>query len=183
MTYIAILHDVFLAFHAQLAGFLRRVQAARLDHVVVAGNCFASLRQKLRGTPCRAYISDMQLEVVDPGLVLSGTNQRYGARGQLRILPQSKLRLRDHDFEVKEGSVRFEDPNRFDIDRELMSSLTFSIGPHICLGMHLARMEMRALFAELLPRLDSIELAGTPRNTRSNFVSGLKSLPVKYRMK
>ena len=55
---------------------------------------------------------DMQLEVVDPGLVLSGTNQRFGARGQLRILPQSKLRLRDHDFEVKEGSVRFEDPNR-----------------------------------------------------------------------
>jgi translocation and assembly module TamB len=55
---------------------------------------------------------EMQLEVVDPGLVLSGTNQRYGARGLLRILPQSKLRLRDHDFEVKEGSVRFDDPNR-----------------------------------------------------------------------
>ncbi len=55
---------------------------------------------------------EMQLEVVDPGIVLSGTNQRYGARGLLRILPQSKLRLRDHDFEVKEGSVRFDDPNR-----------------------------------------------------------------------
>ncbi|MFO0591238.1 MAG: translocation/assembly module TamB domain-containing protein [Polyangiaceae bacterium] len=55
---------------------------------------------------------DMQLEVVEPGLALSGTNQRYGARGLLKILPQSKLRLRDHDFEVKEGSVRFEDPNR-----------------------------------------------------------------------
>jgi translocation and assembly module TamB len=55
---------------------------------------------------------DMQLEVVEPGLVLSGTNQRFGARGLLRILPQSKLRLRDHDFEVKEGTVKFDDATK-----------------------------------------------------------------------
>jgi cytochrome P450 len=48
--------------------------------------------------------------------------------------------------------------------------------------MHLARMEIKALFAELLPRLHEIELAGAPQNTRSNFVSGLKALPVRYRM-
>jgi cytochrome P450 len=46
--------------------------------------------------------------------------------------------------------------------------------------MHLARMEIAALFRELLPRLKQIELAGAPRNTRSNFVSGLKQMPVRY---
>lgn len=55
---------------------------------------------------------DMQLEVVEPGLALSGTNQRFGARGLLRIRPESKLRLRNTEFEVREGSVRFDDPNR-----------------------------------------------------------------------
>lgn len=56
---------------------------------------------------------DMQLEVTAPGLALSGTNQRYGARGMLRILPDSKLRLRNNEFIVREGSVRFDDPLRF----------------------------------------------------------------------
>ncbi len=56
---------------------------------------------------------DMLLEVTSPGLALSGTNQRYGARGLLRILPDSKLRLRNSEFTVREGSVRFDDPLRF----------------------------------------------------------------------
>jgi translocation and assembly module TamB len=53
---------------------------------------------------------EMELEVVEPGLVLSGTNQRFGARGLLRILPDSKLQLRSSEFLVREGSVRFDDP-------------------------------------------------------------------------
>jgi len=56
---------------------------------------------------------DMQLDVTQPGLALSGTNQRYGARGNLRILPDSKLRLRNSEFTVREGTVRFDDPLRF----------------------------------------------------------------------
>lgn len=55
---------------------------------------------------------DMLLEVVDPGLALEGTNQRFGARGLLRIRPESKLRLRNTEFEVREGTVRFDDPHR-----------------------------------------------------------------------
>jgi len=53
---------------------------------------------------------DMELVVADPGLVLSGTNQRFGARGLLRIQPDSKLQLRNSEFLVREGSVRFDDP-------------------------------------------------------------------------
>jgi translocation and assembly module TamB len=55
---------------------------------------------------------DMQLDIAPPGLALSGTNQRYGARGVLRILPDSKLRLRSNEFVVREGLVRFDDPLR-----------------------------------------------------------------------
>ena len=62
----------------------------------------------------------------------------------------------------------------------MKKQVAFGHGVHLCLGMHLARMEIRALFAELLPRLKSIELAGEPQNTRANFVSGLKSLPVRF---
>ena len=49
--------------HEYIAGEVFAQAGARQNHVVVAGNCFAALRQQLRGTPCRAYISDMQLEV------------------------------------------------------------------------------------------------------------------------
>jgi len=57
-------------------------------------------------------LADVRLEIVDPGIRLSGTNQRYGAEGQLRVLPDSKIRLRNHEFEVREGYVRFDDPNK-----------------------------------------------------------------------
>ena len=60
--------------------------------------------------------------------------------------------------------------------------VAFGYGVHVCLGMHLARMEIKALYNELLPRLKSIELNGTPKNTLANFVSGLKTLPVRYQM-
>ena len=53
---------------------------------------------------------DMDLEVVQPGLVLSGTNQRVGARGQLRILSDSKVQIRSNEFLVREGFVSFDDP-------------------------------------------------------------------------
>ena len=55
---------------------------------------------------------DMKLEVSQPGITLSGTNQRFGARGMLRILPDSTLTLRSTEFDVREGHVRFDDPYR-----------------------------------------------------------------------
>jgi cytochrome P450 len=76
----------------------------------------------------------------------------------------------------------FDDPFAFRVDRDVRKQVAFGHGVHLCLGMHLARMEIRALFQELLPRLSAIELAGEPRNTRANFVSGLKTMPVRYRI-
>ncbi|MFO0552015.1 MAG: translocation/assembly module TamB domain-containing protein [Polyangiaceae bacterium] len=57
-------------------------------------------------------LADIRLEMEESGLDVSGTNQRYGARGALRVLPESKLRLRNHEFDVREGFVRFDDPTR-----------------------------------------------------------------------
>jgi cytochrome P450 len=75
--------------------------------------------------------------------------------------------------------TRFPDPYRIDVERKNVDHLTFGKGsPHLCLGNALARMEVRLMFEELLPRLSSIELAGEVTRVRSNFVNGIKKLPV-----
>jgi cytochrome P450 len=75
----------------------------------------------------------------------------------------------------------FADPFAFRADRQPNPHIAFGHGVHLCLGMHLARLELRILFEELLPMIDSLGLAGTPRLSLANFVSGLKSLPVEVR--
>ncbi len=77
----------------------------------------------------------------------------------------------------------FEDPHRFDVGRDPNRHLAFGYGVHFCLGAALARMEMNSLFTELLSRLDSIELAGTPELSATTFVGGLKHLPIRYSLR
>jgi cytochrome P450 len=74
----------------------------------------------------------------------------------------------------------YPDPFAFRVDRNPARHVAFGYGAHQCLGMHLARMEMAIFFEELLPRLTSLELAGQPRRTTTNFVGGPKSLPIRY---
>ena len=73
----------------------------------------------------------------------------------------------------------FDDPQSFDIAREPNPHLSFGIGTHFCLGVHLARLEGRVFFEELLSRFGRIELAGEPRRQRSNLNNALKSLPLR----
>src|SRR5487761_724102 len=77
----------------------------------------------------------------------------------------------------------FDDPFRFDVGRDPNKHLAFGFGVHYCLGAALARIETRALFAELLPRLESVELAGPAEYTATTFVGGPKHLPIRYRLK
>jgi len=76
----------------------------------------------------------------------------------------------------------FEDPNSFRVDRSPNRHLAFGYGAHLCLGQHLAKMEMRILWEELIPRLESLELAGEPKLAVASFVGGPKRLPIRYRM-
>lgn len=75
------------------------------------------------------------------------------------------------------------DPFKFDISRENNRHVAFGYGAHVCLGQHLAKMEIRAFFKELLGRLDSIEMTGPSKRVQSTFVSGLKTLPVRYELR
>ena len=76
----------------------------------------------------------------------------------------------------------FDQPERFDAARAPNRQLAFGYGAHLCLGQHLARMEMRILFETLLPRLKSVSLAGEGRLSMSTFVNGPKTLPIRFEM-
>jgi len=76
----------------------------------------------------------------------------------------------------------FDDPNAFRVDRKPNKHLAFGYGAHLCLGQHLAKMEMRILWEEMLPRLKSIELAGEPKQSLAVFVNGPKTLPIAFEM-
>ena len=77
----------------------------------------------------------------------------------------------------------FAEPFRFDVGRSPNRHLAFGHGPHHCLGAPLARLEIAAFFAELLPRLDEVRLAGQPRHIATTFSGGLKNLPIRYRLR
>ena len=74
----------------------------------------------------------------------------------------------------------FEEPRKFDASRSPNRHIAFGAGGHQCLGLHMARLEMRILFNELLDRIETLELAGEPKRATSIFVGGLKTLPIKY---
>lgn len=78
----------------------------------------------------------------------------------------------------------FDDPNRVDLFRSPNRHMSFGQGgPHVCLGMHLARLEVRVLFQELAKRVKMVEPAGDHKFLRSNFVGGIKQLPVTLQAK
>ena len=75
----------------------------------------------------------------------------------------------------------FDDPHRFDVRRQPNEYLAFGGGgPHFCLGSHLAKLEITVMFEELLQRVPKVELAGPVERLRSNFINGIKHLPVTF---
>lgn len=75
----------------------------------------------------------------------------------------------------------FDDPLRFDVERANADrQVSFGYGVHFCLGAQLARNEIRSLFSHVLPRIESIELAGEPTTMKTTFVGGHKTLPIRY---
>ncbi|MFC5187559.1 cytochrome P450 [Actinomadura harenae] len=130
----------------------------------------------------------------DPGLMPSAVEEMVRWVSPVRGF----LRTAAEDTELRGRTVRageavllsypsadrdedvFTDPFRFDVGRAPNRHLGFGSGVHYCLGAALARLEIRAFFEELLPRLRRIDLAGEPAGVATTFVGGLKRLPVRY---
>jgi cytochrome P450 len=73
----------------------------------------------------------------------------------------------------------FDRPDVFDIDRKPNRHIAFGTGPHGCIGQHLAKLEMKIMYEELLPRIKSVEVVGDTKVIQTNFVGGLRNLPVR----
>lgn len=98
---------------------------------------------------------------------LSGQTIKAGDR----LMPLFQSACRDEEI--------FDNPDKFDIDRKPNTHLAFGFGAHTCPGQHVAKLELKVMFEELLPRLESIEVTGPGSVTQTNFVGGLKHLPAK----
>ena len=163
--------------------------------LVVAGN--ETTRQAMAsGTLAPVEHPDQwQLLRADPSLMPTAIDEliRYASPG-LALPPHGDCRhraARRADPQGRQASSsgsppptatprRSPIPHRLDLTRSATCTPPFGRGgPHFCLGAHLARLEMAVLFEQLLPRIESIELAGPPARLRSNFTNGLKRLPVR----
>jgi cytochrome P450 len=97
--------------------------------------------------------------------------------GGVRIAAGDKVAM--YYTSANRDEAVFEDPHRFDVHRQPNPHLSFGVGQHFCLGAHLARLEGRVFFEELLATFPRIELAGRPERVRSNLNNALKRLPVR----
>jgi cholest-4-en-3-one 26-monooxygenase len=76
----------------------------------------------------------------------------------------------------------FEAPDEFRIDRRPNRHIAFGVGEHVCLGAHVARLELQVIFRRLLERLTSAELAGPVERLRSPVIGGIKHMRLRYRL-
>lgn len=101
--------------------------------------------------------------------------EQYELRGQ-KIEPGDRL-LTLYQSANRDEEV-FENPYEFRFDRRPNKHIAFGYGPHMCIGQHLAKMELRVLLEELLPRIKKLELIGERKVVQTNFVGGLKNRPL-----
>ena len=75
---------------------------------------------------------------------------------------------------------QFEDPQALDINRFPNEQIAFGTGTHVCLGQHIARVEIDCMFSEILHRLKDFRLAEPPQWLESNFISGIRHMPIEF---
>jgi len=133
--------------------------------------------------------------IADPGLLPSAIEEMlrwvtpvmYFRRTATRDVELEGRRIKQGDkvllwyIAANRDEAMFPDPHVFDVARTPNEHITFGGGgPHFCLGANLARLEIRVMFEELLGRLPDMELTGPPSRLRSNFINGLKHMPVRF---
>lgn len=106
--------------------------------------------------------------------------QDYELRGQ-------QVRAGDRMMLLYQSANRdtdvFEAPDEFHLDRKPNRHIAFGYGPHMCIGQHLAKQELRIMLEELLPRLGSLAVTGPRKVVQTNFVGGLRRLPMRLELR
>ncbi|WP_141013622.1 cytochrome P450 [Nocardioides sambongensis] len=77
----------------------------------------------------------------------------------------------------------FDAPDEFHLDRRPNRHIAFGYGPHMCIGQHLAKQELRIMLEELLPRIAALEVTGERKVVQTNFVGGLRKLPMRLELR
>jgi cytochrome P450 len=130
----------------------------------------------------------------DPGLIPGARDEllrwvspviymRRSARCDTAIAGQ---KIREGDKIVRYFGAANRDPRQFadadllDITRQPNAHIAFGTGAHVCLGQHIARVEIDCMLAEVLHRLLDIELTGQPEWLASNFISGIRHMPIRF---
>jgi cytochrome P450 len=190
--------DVMSILLAQADDEGERVSVAEFENMfwlfAVAGN--ETLRNGLPGG-CIALLEDVEaqdglrkdqalmpsaveemLRWWTPVMTFRRTAARDGQLGGQRIGEGDKIVV--SFTSANRDEAVFADPDHYDPRRHPNPHLAFGHGPHFCLGAHLARIQMRALFSEVLARTSALRYAGQPSYLRSNFQRGVKQLPVTW---
>jgi cholest-4-en-3-one 26-monooxygenase len=119
------------------------------------------------------------LRWVTPVMLFQRTAQRDTSVAGVPVAEGERVAL--YYSSGNRDETAFPEPERFDVGRAPNEHITFGGGgPHFCLGANLARMEIRTMFDTLIERMPDIEQSAPARRLRSNFINGLKSMPVRY---
>lgn len=154
----------------------RNLVAGGLHALLAAPDTLAALRANPDRVPAAR---DELLRVISPVI--------YMRRTALRDTELAGQKIRAGDKVVRyfgaanHDERRFPDPMRVDIQRAASGHIAFGSGTHVCLGQHIARVEIDCMLREVVTRLHDIELDGEPEWLASNFISGIKRMPIRFR--
>ncbi|GAA2864605.1 cytochrome P450 [Pseudonocardia halophobica] len=189
-TIIANAKDESGEFHAKEFAYGWFIAIATAGHDTTSST-MASLIEAL------ALFPDQLARVqADPALIPDLVNE--GLRWASPVKQFTRQALEDHELRgqrIRKGdrfmllyqsanrdADVFEAPEEFRLDRKHNRHIAFGYGPHMCIGQHLAKMELRIMLEELLPRIKGVRVTGERKVVQTNFVGGLKNLPVELEL-
>jgi cytochrome P450 len=123
---------------------------------------------------------DELLRWTSPVIYMRRTAKKDAELGGAKIAAGDKVVM--YFGSANRDQARFERPDTLDLSRQMEDGhLAFGAGPHVCLGQHIAKVEIDAMLREVLTRMTDFELAAEPEWLPSNFISGPKAMPLRYR--
>jgi len=118
------------------------------------------------------------LRYTSPVIYMRRTATRDARLGEAEIKAGDKVVM--YFGAANRDPEQFADPDQLDLSRTPNEHVAFGGGPHVCLGQHIARLEIDAILVEVLTRLQDLEIVGEPQWLASNFISGPRTMPVRF---